>query len=273
MSSAPADPPLQKPRKKKYRKAVTPGLKRLLWVVFALFAVLGANSLYLATITALEAATGETYQDFFYQYMFLAHLVLGLAIVLPVIAFGLWHIRNTYNRPNRRAVIAGYSLFVVSLILLASGAVLMRIDNFFEVRDPTVRSVLVLGPRDLAPGGGVALRPAPPGGAPDQVEGGGRLAGGRRGLRVGDGGAPVPGPAAVERHRTGLRRAVLLPLLGPHVDGELHPGRDADDGPVLRRVSRRRARVLVPQRSQVQLVQQPGLPVLRPRDAGRDDGA
>ena len=141
MSTSPSTPPTNPQKSKKYRKAVTPGLRRLLYVVFGLFALLGANSLYLSTITALESATGETYENYFYQYMFLGHLILGLAIVLPVIVFGALHIRNTHNRPNRRAVRAGYALFVAAILLLVSGFVLMRLENLIEVRDPTIRSI------------------------------------------------------------------------------------------------------------------------------------
>ena len=47
-------------------------------------------------------------------------LVLGLAAALPVVIFGMLHIRNARNRPNRRAVRAGYALFTASLILAVS---------------------------------------------------------------------------------------------------------------------------------------------------------
>src|SRR5262245_2453657 len=116
MTDAPTDAP--KPEKKLYRKAVGSRLKRLLAVVFGLFALLGVNSVYLATITVAEYLQGKTYQNYFYQVMFLGHLALGLLITLPVILFGIFHIYNTHNRPNRRAVIAGYALFATSLVLL-----------------------------------------------------------------------------------------------------------------------------------------------------------
>ncbi len=78
----------------KYVPAVGPRLKKLLLVVFGLFAVLVVNSVYLVAVTSLEWMTGRTYQNYFYQYMFLAHLVLGLLIVLPVVLFGALHIMN-----------------------------------------------------------------------------------------------------------------------------------------------------------------------------------
>ncbi|MEZ6062115.1 MAG: hypothetical protein R3C19_17385 [Planctomycetaceae bacterium] len=53
--------------RRKYVKAVGPRLRLLLYLVFALTALLAANSGYLASITALEWATEKTYQNFFYQ--------------------------------------------------------------------------------------------------------------------------------------------------------------------------------------------------------------
>src|SRR2546428_5627146 len=128
-SGIPADSP---PPRRKYVRAVGPRLRVLLYCIFALVALLGANSAYLGSITFLESLSGKTYQNYFYQYMFLAHLVLGLGLVLPFIAFGIFHIKNAYNRPNRRAVRVGYGLFTVSLILLFSGIALTRLD-FFEI--------------------------------------------------------------------------------------------------------------------------------------------
>lgn len=127
-----------KPRRK-YVRAIGPRLRVLLSMIFALVAILGANSAYLASITFLEWLRGETYQNYFYQYMFLAHLVLGLVLLAPFIVFGIGHIKNSYNRPNRRAVLVGYLLFAISLALLFTGVALMRVEGF-EIRHPGVRS-------------------------------------------------------------------------------------------------------------------------------------
>ena len=136
-------PALPKPAGKRIRyvPAVGPRLRKLLFVVFGLFALLAVNSVYLSSITALEAATDRVYQDWFYLSMFVLHLVLGLAIVLPVIVFGVSHMRNAHNRPNRRAVRVGYALFTVAVLLLGSGLVLTRLEGLIEVRDPATRSV------------------------------------------------------------------------------------------------------------------------------------
>lgn len=108
--------------------------------MFVLFGLLAVNSTYLVSVTIAEAIGGRLLQDYVYQVMFLAHLVLGLVIVLPAIVFGALHMRNALPRPNYRAVRAGLALYASVILLLASGIVLTRFD-FFSVRDPTVRGI------------------------------------------------------------------------------------------------------------------------------------
>ena len=134
-SSVPLEPP-----KKKYVRAVGPRLRILLQFILGLTAVLGANSVYLLSITLLERLSGLSYQNYFYQFMFLAHLVLGFLLVAPFVLFGFVHIKNAHDRPNRRAVRVGYMLFAASLVLLLSGVALTRLD-FFELKNPNLRSV------------------------------------------------------------------------------------------------------------------------------------
>ena len=133
--------PVSSPPRRRYVPAVGPRLARLLFVVFGLFALLAVNSVYLVAVRLLEGATEKVYQNWFYLLMFLFHLVFGLLLVVPVIVFGILHIRNSWNRPNRRAVRVGVGLFVTALVLLASGIVLTRIEGVIVVKDPTVRSV------------------------------------------------------------------------------------------------------------------------------------
>ncbi|MEO8496151.1 MAG: multiheme c-type cytochrome, partial [Planctomycetota bacterium] len=126
---------------KKYVRAVSPRLRKLLYFIFALVALLGANAAYLASITAFEWAQNRTYQNYFYQYMFLAHLVLGLILVVPFVIFGVFHMLAARNRRNRRAVRIGYALFAASLIVLISGLLLMRIAGF-DLKQPVARSTV-----------------------------------------------------------------------------------------------------------------------------------
>ncbi len=116
-------------------------LRRLLGLVFFLFALLAVNSLYLSAITLLETGSGEIYQDYFYLLMFLLHLLLGLLLILPFILFGLLHARRAVHHPNRYAIRAGLGLLVSGLLLLLSGLILTRF-GFFEINDPEVRRVV-----------------------------------------------------------------------------------------------------------------------------------
>lgn len=124
------------------RKAIGPRLRIVLYVVLALLAMIGANSAYLAGITFLEWRTQQTYQDVFYQWMFLLHLVLGLLIVAPFLVFGVIHMRNTKDRKIRRTVRIGYALFAVCLLILVSGFLLVRVDGLIDLKHPAMRSVV-----------------------------------------------------------------------------------------------------------------------------------
>lgn len=128
-------------KRRRYVPAVGPNLQKLLFLVLGLFALLAVNAFYLSAVRVLEISTGEVYQNWFYLLMFLGHLVLGAVIVLPVIVFGLVHIRNARHRPNRRAVRAGYALFICALLLLGSGIVLTRLEGVIVVKDPIFRSL------------------------------------------------------------------------------------------------------------------------------------
>src|SRR6266478_2941170 len=119
--------------RKKYVRAVGPRLRVLLLIIFGLVALLAANSIYLSAISFLEWLKSDpntTYQNWFYMVMFGTHLGLGLLIVLPIVIFGVLHIKNAHDRPNRRAVRVGYLLFITSLVVLFTGLLLTRIDIF-----------------------------------------------------------------------------------------------------------------------------------------------
>ena len=118
---------------------VGPRLRRLLIGVLLLFALLSVNSIYLGAITLIEWQSGVILQNYFYQWMFLGHLVLGLLLVVPAIAYGVIHMRNAYDRPNRPAVNAGIALFAATLILLCSGLLLTRGFPWVELKAPNSR--------------------------------------------------------------------------------------------------------------------------------------
>ncbi|MBX6312271.1 MAG: tetratricopeptide repeat protein [Isosphaeraceae bacterium] len=127
-------------RGRAYTPAIGPRLKPLLWIVLGGFALLGANGVYLASITLLGWFQGTRSETFFYYLMFLLHLVLGFLLIVPFVAFGLIHLVTSWRRPNRAAVRYGLALLAAAMVLLISGLLLVRI-GVFEVRDPTVRGL------------------------------------------------------------------------------------------------------------------------------------
>lgn len=122
-------------------RPVTPRLRVVLYVVLTLFGVLAANGLYLASITCLQYLTDKIYETHFYQLMFLMHLGMGLLLIVPTVGFGFLHMWRARNRRNRRAVKIGYALLAISLLILVSGILLMRVGSFAIV-DPASRNVV-----------------------------------------------------------------------------------------------------------------------------------
>jgi tetratricopeptide (TPR) repeat protein len=141
MPETPHTPPIIHSSPRKYIRAVSPRLRKLLYAVFAIVALLAANSVYLSAITALEWWSDRTYQNYFYQYMFLGHLALGLLLIVPFVVFGIFHLLAARHRRNRRAVRIGYLLFAVSIGVLVTGLLLMRIGGF-DLKQPLARSTI-----------------------------------------------------------------------------------------------------------------------------------
>lgn len=130
----------------RYVPAVGPRLKVLLWAVFAIIALLGANSLYMAAVSGLNWWTGRTYENWFSLWMALIHVALGLILIVPFLGFGLIHLATARKRKNRRAIRVGYGLFAISLLVLISGLLLMRLDlgvgSTLVVKNPATRSAI-----------------------------------------------------------------------------------------------------------------------------------
>jgi tetratricopeptide (TPR) repeat protein len=128
--------------KKIVRKAIGLRLRIVFNFVLALLAIIGANSTYLGGVTFLQWWTSKTYEDVFYAWMFLIHIVVGLLIVVPFLVFGLVHMRNTKDRKIRRTVMIGYALFGVCILVLMSGFLLLRIEGLIELKQPLARTVV-----------------------------------------------------------------------------------------------------------------------------------
>jgi len=98
----------------------------VLGLVAVLLGIVGANACYLAGVTILEAATGREYQNYFYQYMFLGHLALGLLLIVPLLVFVIVHFRNARPLRNRQAAWFGYALLAALLIPVMTGLLLVQ---------------------------------------------------------------------------------------------------------------------------------------------------
>jgi hypothetical protein len=114
---------------------VTRRMSRLLLVTLALFGLLSFNSIYLGAVTFLGWLGGASRESQFYLAMFLAHLVLGILIVVPTVAFGVWHWRRAAHHPNRRAVRMGIVTFAAAIVTLATGILLIDGDVGRGLRD------------------------------------------------------------------------------------------------------------------------------------------
>lgn len=145
--SSPADFLGPRPAARPATRAVGPRLRKLLYIVLGLVALLGANAVYLASVTFLEWwsrnwGTGAVYQNQFYLLMFLLHLALGILLLVPFLAFGIFHMVAAWNRRNKRAIRIGYALFAVGVLVLISGFLLVRVEGVFDLKQPLARSLV-----------------------------------------------------------------------------------------------------------------------------------
>ena len=94
-----------------YTPAVGPRLRPLLWIILIGFAFLGANGVYLSSVTSLTWLRGTTQQTPFYMLMIALHLVLGFFLIVPFVVFGFIHLADLVEtaQPNGRSVRAGAS--------------------------------------------------------------------------------------------------------------------------------------------------------------------
>jgi tetratricopeptide (TPR) repeat protein len=121
--------PLLDARGRLYEPAVGPRLKVLLFLVFAATALLGISGVYLLAIRTFEWLRSHTYTNAFTLWMFVGHILVGVAITLPFLAFGLIHYLNSRRRKNRLAVKLGLALFAAGIIVVLSGLALIQLEK------------------------------------------------------------------------------------------------------------------------------------------------
>src|SRR5262245_60581393 len=81
-------------RRRPRYEVLRPFQKQLLWAIFALVALVGANSAYLASVKVLGWWTGVPAEQWFYGWMVLFHLLFGLVLAVPLVVFAVTHWRT-----------------------------------------------------------------------------------------------------------------------------------------------------------------------------------
>jgi tetratricopeptide (TPR) repeat protein len=126
-------PVLRDARGRVYEPAVGPRLKILLAFIFACVAVLGASGVYLLAIDLLEKSRGFTYTNQFTLWMFLAHVLVGVLLVVPFLVFGFIHLASARRRKNRLAVRLGIALFISGILVGVTGLALIQLEATLKV--------------------------------------------------------------------------------------------------------------------------------------------
>lgn len=122
------------------RSPVGPGTRWLLYLLYALTGLLTATAAYLGGVTAMEWLTARSLQGYVYQWAILAHLGVGLVVVLPFVGFAVAHAVAARTHPNRRAARVGYLLAALATVVLVSGLALLRVAGI-ELRHPLARGL------------------------------------------------------------------------------------------------------------------------------------
>ncbi|MEC8560617.1 MAG: hypothetical protein VXY94_11130, partial [Planctomycetota bacterium] len=110
-------------------RALTPRLRRLLRFLLVGFGLMMIDSLYLLGVRVMDWMQAGGSDTLLSVWAFLLHVVLGLALVIPVLVYGIGHMRRARSSPNRNARRVGYVLFLAALVLLVSGLLLLRVDG------------------------------------------------------------------------------------------------------------------------------------------------
>ena len=139
-----AAPALRDRKGNVYQPAVSPRLKVLLLLVFVSFAALGATGAYLGSISFLNWLRDPiVYTNYAYLCLFLVHVGLGVAMVLPFFAFGIIHFLSAHRRKNRLAVKLGLAVFAAGIVICLTGLALIQIEGMPKLATGTIPRTIV----------------------------------------------------------------------------------------------------------------------------------
>jgi hypothetical protein len=131
-------PPLPPRPRFVYVPALNTPLRFLLVIIFACVAFLGATGFYLLAIRGVEWQRNSVLQTEFSLWMTLAHVVIGLILVVPFLIFGLTHLITAWNRPNRVAVRLGITVLLLGLVAGVTGILLIRLEGLPQLPTETI---------------------------------------------------------------------------------------------------------------------------------------
>ncbi|MHC4922581.1 MAG: hypothetical protein ACYTG4_00670, partial [Planctomycetota bacterium] len=98
------------------KSLLTPGQQGLLRVLVALGAFMISSSVYLWV-----SAPTEQVIPAFYQWMLLAHIYVGILMLVPMAGFILWHFTVVLKRRHPSAVWTGVAIAAAALIVTGTG--------------------------------------------------------------------------------------------------------------------------------------------------------
>jgi tetratricopeptide (TPR) repeat protein len=137
--------PLLDARGRLYEPAVGPRLRILLFLVLAATALLGISGVYLLAIRSFEWLRSHTYTNAFTLWMFVGHILAGVSIAVPFLAFGIIHYLKSRHRKNRLAVKLGLALFASGIIVVLTGLALIQLEKLPQLPTGSVARWVVWG--------------------------------------------------------------------------------------------------------------------------------
>ena len=126
-----------------YQPAIGPRLRILLWFVFASVGILGATAVYLVSLYLLDELSGQTHTNAFSLWVILVHLVVGVVLVAPFLAFGLIHLASARKRKNRLAVRLGIMVFLSGIVVAFSGLALIQLEGLPQLPSGVGRTIMI----------------------------------------------------------------------------------------------------------------------------------
>ena len=117
-------------------------LRRLLVGVLVLTGILIIDSFYLVSITFIQWLLDRPLENIYYQYAFAVHLVVGVALIVPVLWFVATHLKRALQHQNTFAKSLGALLAISIVGIIVTGIALTRGIPGFELNESESRELI-----------------------------------------------------------------------------------------------------------------------------------